>query len=188
MTEEKLFYDLLRRMIEQSVGRTMQSPTDFEVLRDKISERCGITLSDSTLKRFWGYVRSYDKVRISTLDSLARFVGFAGWDGFVEYAEKGGETSDFVMGGSLKAADLVAGDAVTVVYPPDRCCVFCRTEDGFVVEQSKNSKLKEGDVFKCDVFIVGEPCYLYDLSHEGKDGLTYVIGKSNGLTSVKKGR
>ena len=188
MTEEKRHYDLLKRKVEKSVGMSMQTPADFDLLKQKIDERDSNALSVSTLKRFWGYVRGYDKVRVSTLDSLARFVGFACWDGFVDYAEKGGETSDFVMGGSLKAADLVAGDAVTVVYPPDRRCVFRRTEDGFVVEQSKNSKLKEGDVFKCDAFIVGEPCYLYDLSHEGKDGLTYVIGKSYGLTSVKKGK
>lgn len=188
MTVAKQHYDTLKKMVEESVGQTIQQPSDFSLLRDKINERCNESLSVSTLKRFWGYVRSYDTVRVSTLNILSRFVGFASWDDFVEYAEKGGEASDFVLGQSLKARDLAVGDVVTVVYPPDRRCSFRRTGEGYVVDLSENSRLKKGDTFKCDTFIIGEPCYLYDLTHGGKSGQTYVIGKNTGLTDVRRGK
>jgi len=187
MPDNKQYSDLLRSMIEQSVGRTMQTPADFEALKEKINERCGSTLSDSTLKRFWGYVRGYGTIRQSTLNMLSRFVGFADWDDFVNYAERGEESSSFVMGDSVKAEDLEVGELVVVTYPPDRRCEFKRTTDGFVVTKSVHSKLSVGDTFRCNTFIIGEPCYLYDLSHDGKTGLAYVIGKSKGLTTLARG-
>ena len=186
MPDNKQYSDLLRSMVEQSVGKTMQTPADFGALRDKINERCGSTLSDSTLKRFWGYVKGYGTTRMSTFNILSRFVGFADWDDFVSYAERGGESSSFVMGESLKAEDLNVGELVVVTYPPDRRCVFRRTADGFVVTESVHSKLNVGDTFRCNTFIIGEPCYLYELSHDGKTGLAYVMGKSKGLTSLTR--
>ena len=188
MARNDQYCDLLKSMVEKSVGRKMQNPSDFEALKDEINERCGNALSDSTLKRFWGYVKGYGSTRMSTLNILSRFVGFAGWDDFVNYAERGGEASSFVMGESVKAEDLAEGELVVVTYPPDRRCVFRRTADGFVVVESVNSKLKAGDTFTCNAFIVGEPCYLYNLSHEGKSGLAYVIGKSKGLTMLSRSR
>lgn len=67
---------VLRQMIEQSIRRSIITPADFAFLRETIAVRCQDTLSDSTLKRIWGYVKGYSSTNAATLSLLARCVGF----------------------------------------------------------------------------------------------------------------
>ncbi|MCD2423767.1 hypothetical protein LQ567_13410 [Niabella pedocola] len=55
---------------------------DFENLGDRIFESTGVVLSASTLKRIWGKVQYNSKPNLSTLDALARFIGYANWRTF----------------------------------------------------------------------------------------------------------
>ncbi|MCF3111204.1 hypothetical protein LL912_20615 [Niabella sp. CC-SYL272] len=55
---------------------------DFENLGDRIFELTGVVLSASTLKRIWGKVQYNSKPNLSTLDALARFIGFSNWRTF----------------------------------------------------------------------------------------------------------
>ena len=72
----------LIQLIEQTIGRKVKSPKDFTFLANCIFDKMGETLSPSTLKRVWGYMPGYATIRPSTLDLLARFVGYSDWDGF----------------------------------------------------------------------------------------------------------
>ena len=62
--------------MENSIPRKIKTPTDFTYLSGIIYERCRETISESTLKRIWGYIDGYDTVRFHTLSILARFVGY----------------------------------------------------------------------------------------------------------------
>ena len=83
MTENEQLATLLR-LIEQTIGRRVKTPKDFTFLASCIFDKMGETLSTSTLKRVWGYLPGYATIRPSTLDLLARFVGYTDWDQFVE--------------------------------------------------------------------------------------------------------
>lgn len=74
--------DRLRKAIEQDIGRKMQTPKDFEFLSACIFQRLQQTVSVSTLKRLWGYTSSYATTRTTTLDVLARFVGYDNFEHF----------------------------------------------------------------------------------------------------------
>ncbi|WP_157963077.1 hypothetical protein [Chitinophaga deserti] len=52
---------------------------DFETLSARIQEETGVLLSVSTLKRVWGKVKYDSMPSITTLNTLARFAGHAGW-------------------------------------------------------------------------------------------------------------
>ena len=79
---------LLRQLVEESADHKIATSTDFIFLSGEIQGRLKETLSVSTLKRIWGYVDGYASVRPSTLDILARFVGFSDWETFVsDYCE-----------------------------------------------------------------------------------------------------
>lgn len=55
---------------------------DFEKLSEAITGSTGVTLSVTTLKRLWGKVKYDNLPAITTLNTLAQFVGFADWRQF----------------------------------------------------------------------------------------------------------
>ena len=62
----------------------MTTPKDFEYLRDSIYEECHEMVSISTLKRLWGYNKYANTPRKSSLNPIARYVGFRDWDDFLQ--------------------------------------------------------------------------------------------------------
>ena len=58
----------------------MHTPKDFDLLRDSIYEECHEMVSISTLKRLWGYNRYEGTPRVSSLNPIARYVGYRDWD------------------------------------------------------------------------------------------------------------
>lgn len=55
---------------------------DFELLSEQIAEKTGVTLSIVTLKRIWGRIRYDNKPTQTTLNALARFIGYEEWRSF----------------------------------------------------------------------------------------------------------
>lgn len=72
----------LRTVIEETVGRKMKTPKDFDFLAGLIFDKLHETVSSTTLKRIWGYFPDSSTPRISTLDILAQFVDSKDWDTF----------------------------------------------------------------------------------------------------------
>ena len=81
----------LRDAAEQKVGRRMHTPKDFDFLRDCIYGECHEMVSISTLKRLWGYNHYEGTPRVSSLNPIARYVGYRDWDDYLlknAYKEK----------------------------------------------------------------------------------------------------
>ena len=74
----------LREAVETVAGRRMLTPKDFDYLRNCIYEKCHEMVSISTLKRLWGYNRYENTPRKSSLNPIARYVGFRDWDDFLQ--------------------------------------------------------------------------------------------------------
>jgi hypothetical protein len=78
----------IRQCMELIEARWQRGPStewksyDFEKLSDEIFEVTGISLSISTLKRLFGKVTYHNLPTVSTLNTLARFVGFEDWTAF----------------------------------------------------------------------------------------------------------
>ena len=75
MNNESVEIVELRKKIEESVGRVMHTPADFDFLSGAIWERIREYISPTTLKRTWGYLDGVKNIRFSTLETLARFAG-----------------------------------------------------------------------------------------------------------------
>lgn len=52
---------------------------DFELLSERIFDETGVKLSITTLKRVWGKVNYASEPSISTLNALAKFIGYENW-------------------------------------------------------------------------------------------------------------
>ena len=178
----------LRSDIEQQVGQHLQSPADFQLLIQQIWEKQHAVLSLSTIKRLWGYVESNGAPRLSTLNTLAQFLGFADWNAYlVSLEQRGGIESAIFTGEGIQTADLQAGDRIAVAWEPNRQCAFRYLGDNqFVVEESKNAKLQRGTTFSAVRFMISQPMYLDNILLADGTRTSYVAGKLNGLISVIK--
>lgn len=176
----------LCRDIEQLFGQQLQSPADFQLLLQQIWEKQHAVLSLSTIKRLWGYVASNGTPRLSTLNTLAQFLGFADWNAYlVALEQRGGIESALCTGEGIQTADLQAEDRIVVAWQPNRQCTFRYLgENQFVVEDSTNAKLQQGTTFSAARFMIGQPMYLDNILLADGTRTSYVAGKSHGLTSV----
>ena len=176
----------LCRDIEQHFGQQLQSPADFQLLLQQIWEKQHAVLSLSTIKRLWGYVASNGTPRLSTLNTMAQFLGFADWNAYlVALEQRGGIESALCTGEGIQTADLQAEDRIVVAWQPNRQCTFRYLgENQFVVEDSTNAKLQQGTTFSAARFMIGQPMYLDNILLADGTRTSYVAGKRHGLTSV----
>ncbi len=80
------------RMIEDKLNwgnSEYWTTSDFEKLRSLILESTGVQLSAATLKRIWGNLQYSSKPSITTLNTLACFVGFEDWRAFAVSQRRG---------------------------------------------------------------------------------------------------
>jgi hypothetical protein len=178
----------LRSDLEQRVGQQLQSPADFQLLIQQIWEKNHAVLSLSTVKRLWGYVESNGAPRLSTLNTLAKFLDFADWNAYlVALEQRGGIESAMFTGEGIQTSELKKGDLIAVTWQPNRQCTFRYLGDNqFVVEESKNAKLQRGTTFSTARFMISQPMYLDNILLTDGTRTSYVAGKRNGLTSVIK--
>ena len=94
--------DRLKEEVEQLVGRKIKSPKDFDFLSRQIAGLVEETVSVSTLKRMWGYVKSTSKPSQFNLDLLSRMVGYPDWEAFCR-KDDGPDSSRFFVKSKLIA-------------------------------------------------------------------------------------
>ena len=85
MRTDEQFLDHCRMIIEDKLGWGNSNGwqnQDFEILSERIASETRISLSPSTLKRIWGKVKYASAPNSTTLNTLARFVGYDTWRDF----------------------------------------------------------------------------------------------------------
>lgn len=173
----------LSKEIETALGRQMQTPKDFEFLRDRIYARLHVLVSRTTLMRIWGYIEKDVQPRVSTLNILSQFLGYKDWESFKENAMLPKEQqSSPIMNRKLSASELVRGDRLRLIWQPERVCDIEYLGDlNFRVIAAENTRLHVGDTFQCSLIIEGEPLYLDNLKQGDHLPTAYVCGKKSGV-------
>ena len=169
--------------IETAVGQRMCTPKDFTLLHERIYNRLGIMISPTTLKRIWGYLSSDYQASHSSLSILARFLGYRGWEDYLQREAEGTELpSSPVMSRRLTTEELRLGSELRLTWQPNRVCIVrYEGKSVFRVLSSENTRLREGDTFRCGLFIEGEPLYIDDWTHDTQPPVAYVCGKRSGI-------
>ena len=181
MIKESNEWATLRKAVEAKFGKKPKSPYDFDLLSNTIWNECHLSVSSTTLKRFWGYIEANRMPSLYTLNILCLYTGTKDWDRFLASLDTEGEiTSGFFAEKVFYSKDLKPGDIVDARWEPQRHCQFeYLGDDRFVVILSENAKLTVGDHFTCSVFREGQPLYL-DFEHCGGN-LLYVAGGNHGV-------
>ena len=181
----------LEEMVELtnlSTGYNPSTPSDFSMLSQRIKRVTGRDVSESTLKRIWGYV-SYDSSPSSfTLNTLAIFNGYLDWNSYLagEKPLATDATSGFFKEVTVNPADLKNGDIVELDWFPDkRCRMEYIGDESFRILESHNIKLLAGDRFKTRSISVGLPFYAIEI-HRGQQLIPGYIGaRDGGITNLK---
>lgn len=178
--------ETLKKIIIEKIGRTLESPADFNFLSEQIRHATGEYLSPTTLKRLFGYIPQEGQPRRATLSILARYAGYGGWQ---DYLDKQHVESGFISAKRIMATELPKGQKILLAWNPNReCVVEYMGDECFVVVQAINCKLKVGDRFSASQFIVGQPLTATNVillrSEENKMDV-YVAGAQTGISKIE---
>lgn len=184
MTLEEFLKTTVKARLEEACGRRLDTPTDCQAVVDGIWEKLHEHVSLNTIKRLVGFLPYEKSHRKSTLDIIARYLGYAGWVELVAALQ--GSNSDFAMNAeTILAAQLHTGDCVRLTYHPNRKLTLRFHGDGrFFVEESVNSKLQVGDVVAISALTLHYPLLVSDVVRDGKSLGEYTAGKVGGITSL----
>lgn len=174
----------LRKHVETYLDRRIVTPTDYDYLSLIISERVHKSVSATTLKRVWGYVRDNEDYKPGryTASALAELVGYRDYEDFVLAYNDGEVQSARYSGDSMPATDFTCGERVELQWLPGRRCVLEYERDSiFRVLESHNSKLRVGDRVECAIFMQRAPLYFSRVSREGQADSTYIAGSRTGI-------
>ena len=183
----------LRSLIEQAVGFTPQSPKDFDRLLETIRQQTGMFIGQSTLMRYWGYVKKnkesdapQSSLSRHSHDILSRMVGFVNWESFCTQQSKSApapdSTSHMFRKEIINTSRFQMGCSVRLMWKPDRCVtVRYLGQHTFCVTESQNSKLLVGDTFTCREMVDGEPLTVHNLLRTGMPPASYTCGHPDGV-------
>ncbi|MBE6259717.1 MAG: hypothetical protein E7107_02665 [Prevotella sp.] len=164
----------------------MRQPSDCEFLSLDIASKTGVRIGATTLKRLVGFAQDERTPHASTLDAIARYLGFAHWDELSKIEDSG--NSDFDMpDDEIRSADLQPGTSVEITYLPDRKLTFEYLGDNrYRVTNSQNSKLQKGDEVEIHHFVLHHPLLVVNVWREGGPLGQFTAGRVSGLSSIKQ--
>lgn len=82
------YYELLKRAVLTTSGISNITPHDCRVIAADILRLTKQSISETTLKRIYGFAFSKFKPSIFTIDVMAKYCGYLGWEDFCQNQEK----------------------------------------------------------------------------------------------------
>ena len=144
----------LLKAVEKKYSQNLRTTTDFDVFSLHLKLQLDVSISTSTLKRLWGYVKDKHKPRNQTLDSLAQYIGFFNFNEFCAYLKDNSLcNSSFFVTKQIQTRNLSAGEEIEIGWSPNRYLHLQYQGDSwFEVVEAQHSKLVQGDRFEAVSF------------------------------------
>lgn len=176
---------LIDRLVA-AIGRRLLTSVDYQYAAEWITGRTGQYISATTLKRIGGYIDEPVVTRRTTLDLLARALGYKDFEEFCSEAGAPLPDSDPARGNWLDTSELKRGAKIELTWYPDRrCIILFLGDDRWEVVEAVATRLKPGQRFRCSHFIAGEPLQiLLEPSAMTPRQAAYVCGKERGVRFI----
>ena len=171
----------------QNLGYVPSTPSEFKRLCRMIEQKTGRSISLSSIKRIWGYVRYEGFPSVTTLNNLAQYNEFSDWGSFLtnHSIKNSDENSGFIEGSLLTTDNLRPGDRLMLDWGYGKSCeIECIAHMRFRINASHNIKLEPGDTFTLHTLCVGHPIYISDIERGASRMSTYIGAKKGGLSSI----
>ena len=172
-------------LLKHKSQHDLHLPSDCEYLALDIESKTGVRIGATTLKRLVGFAQDERTPHASTLDAIARYLGYTHWDELLKIESRG--NSDFgVSDDEIRSADLQPGVCVEITYLPDRKIKMRYIgNQRFHVEESLNSKLLVGDEVEIQNFVLHHPLFVLNVWRNGEPLGQFTAGRISGLASIK---
>lgn len=176
------------RLIEEKAGFAVKSPTDFTRLAEMICEKTGSYISESTLKRLFGYIEGWQNPRPGVWNILSRFVGFVNEAAFRTACGLNPEAiSGEVMKDVIHCAELEPDAEIELRWYPNRYMLVRYAGGGdFRIIKAMGTHLKPGGTFHAETLAAHDALLLNPYTPPTEDGdtdrpLLYEIGRTGGI-------
>lgn len=150
-----------------------------------------IGVSETTVKRMLGLVGENSPERnrtphVSTMDILAKWLGYENYNALLREIGEEDSSSEFTSLESITVSDLDEGSQVQIKYEPARVIVMTYLGGGvFVINESKNSKLRKGDRIRLTQLVLGHELLVREVIRGESNLGGYRGAKDGGLTSLE---
>ncbi len=173
------------KLIKARYGKQQIYSSDCAPLANEIG------LSETTMKRMLGLVgpESKERHRIprsSTMEILAKWLGYSSQQALISDIGEQKISSEFTTFDIIDVSRLPEGSRVQLTYEPSRVVIMTYLGNcEFRIDNTKKSKLKEGDHLKVRHLIKGQELIAWDVIRDGANLGPFRGGKDGGLTSLK---
>ena len=178
--------EILKR-IREKAGIDMTKSVDFDVLAQAIKDTTNESLGVNTLKRLFGFKTDKVVPRLSTMDVIAQYLGFADYETLISEMGDDADISMFTPIDHVEVKDLDKGTQIRISYDPNR--VFFLTYLGdmkFIVNEVEGSKnICKGDILTITQLAVGHRLVVSNVLRDGEDLGMYESAKYKGLKSIE---
>lgn len=172
----------IRHMLSEQCGKEISNAAHCQILALDIESRTGEHIGLNTLKRLLGFIDDERQPRTSTLNIIARYLGYDSWAALSLVDSDKGNSSFNDDTVQVEAAALHEGDMVEVTYHPGRQLVMRYNGNGtFLVQESVGSKLLAGDIVTLSHIVKGYPLLVSQVVRDGHSLGHFTAGKSQGV-------
>ena len=180
----KLPFHILQ-LLKKKSGSGLRLPSDCEFLSLDIESKTGVHIGATTLKRLVGFAQDERTPHTSTLDAIARYLGYAHWDELSKIDDNG--NSDFdTSDDEVRSANLQPGAYVEITYLPDRLVrMQYLGNQRYHITESQNSKLLVNDEVDILNFVLHHPLLVLNVWRGGESLGQFTAGRISGLSSIK---
>lgn len=176
-----------RQRIQERFGREVRCSADCERLAEDIEARTGEHVGVTSVKRWFGFAGDGTlNIRRSTLDILARFVGFASLQKMELSLGEEFIHSKHAPDGAVDVSRLEPGLMVHITWDPGRDVELEYLGDfRFLVTKAVNSKLIVDDEVRIVQFCKGLKLIVTDHWRFGHNLGPYTGAMSGGITTLE---
>lgn len=168
-------------LLKQKCGNPLRLPSDVERLTLDIESATGEHVGTNTMKRLLGLINDERTPRTSTLDVIARYLGYVNWDVLQQLEAKSnsafGDTDNHI-----NTEEMPIGQMLRISYQPNRQLII-KHQGGteFLITASINSKLHVGDIITLAHVVDGYPLLVTDVIRDGESLGAFTAGKVQGI-------
>lgn len=180
----KLSFHIIQLLKQQS-GSELRQPSDCEILSLDIESKTGVRIGATTLKRLVGFAQDDRTPHSSTLDVIARYLGYAHWDQ-LEMVEDKGNSAFMVADDEIRSDELPFHAEIEFEYLPERKVrLLYLGYRRYRVVENQNSKLCVGDEVEIQNFVLHHPLLVLNVWRHGVSLGQFTAGRISGLSSIK---
>lgn len=181
----KLSFEVIQSLKRRS-GLDLRAPHEIQLLVNDIELKTREHIGLNTMKRLLGFLDEDRTPRESTLDVIARYLGYDNWQMVSDMEQERFSSAFGSSNDELDMERLSAGSRVHFTCNPEREVIIRYLGNHkFVVERSVNSKLRQGDQLEIWHMIRRYPLHITSVVRRGEHLGPFTAGKVGGLTSLE---